>query len=650
MKTFNKIMIGLASSAALLFTACSDFEEINKDPNAVSEDNVQVAHLLNKSIVGAQMNPEIAERIFVLSWKAAARFDRQNRLAIGADNDGYNSLYFGTSYGVGWLNNVNAAINLAEKRIADGTAKSYEKNVYQMARIWRAYLISELADCFGPIPTINKFDGTVAPYQSVEEIYTFILAELKDAVSNIDETEDMSPITGVNNVSDQFYEGDMKKWKKYGNSLRLRLAMRLTVANPALAKSEFEDAAKGDLITTLDDMAQVQEEGGWTDTDGVMSRTWNPQPISATMNNIFLGLGGIDIQVADEIKNDVKIKSATKYMGLRFDKHLPTSTNDPSAGFFYDGLPDKIDPRALTLYNIPGYNDGVVYSDYIGEPATTARLADPATGELVDKNNKDYMKLTVKYTWNTWVAGKWDKKSSLSTELTGASKNYPSIAKKFRMSTNKRVWFAPWETYFLLAEAAVYGWSVPGTAQSNYESGIAASFEYNEVSQFLGDYLKSTDYNRVGTSVAFNHTAEATPHEVTYYDGYTGEAKTMTYTYPKNSIYKNGQYNNDHLTKIITQKYIAQNPWLPLEAWSDHRRLGLPFFENPAVEIDYNPTAHEVPLTRGTAKECKWEFYPKRMRYPSSLETNSKDSYDQAMQLLGGVNDTNNPLWWEMKK
>ena len=44
------------------------------------------------------------------------------------------------------------------------------------------------------------------------------------------------------------------------------------------------------------------------------------------------------------------------------------------------------------------------------------------------------------------------------------------------MSTNKRVFFGPWESYFLLAEAAVKGWKVPGTAKSNYESGVTASF------------------------------------------------------------------------------------------------------------------------------------------------------------------------------
>ncbi len=41
---------------------------------------------------------------------------------------------------------------------------------------------------------------------------------------------------------------------------------------------------------------------------------------------------------------------------------------------------------------------------------------------------------------------------------------------------------------------------------------------------------------------------------------------------------------NDHLTKIITQKFIAQTPYLVLEMWSDFRRLGLPFFEIPANE------------------------------------------------------------------
>jgi hypothetical protein len=38
------------------------------------------------------------------------------------------------------------------------------------------------------------------------------------------------------------------------------------------------------------------------------------------------------------------------------------------------------------------------------------------------------------------------------------------------------------------------------------------------------------------------------------------------------------------------------------------------------------------------------------MRYPSNMEVNSKESYQQAIQLLGGDNNTQTPLWWVMKK
>lgn len=53
MKLLNKCFIGL-SSLMLSFASCSDFEEININPTAVDENNVQIAHLLNKSIFDAQ--------------------------------------------------------------------------------------------------------------------------------------------------------------------------------------------------------------------------------------------------------------------------------------------------------------------------------------------------------------------------------------------------------------------------------------------------------------------------------------------------------------------------------------------------------------------------------------------------------------------
>lgn len=640
MKTKNIIYTGLFCLASL-FSACSDFEDINRDPGAVGQGDVKPQWLLNRSIIETQMDPNIAERMFVLTWKGAARFDRNGGITTGSDDNSWITEYLSTGYSVGWLRDVNQSISVANYHIANNINSSSANNVIQMARIWRAYLLSEVTDGFGPIPALDAFQGVNPEYNSEEQIYTFILKELKEAEAALSDKDANGNAVDMSDVkeSDPFFGGKVASWKKYANSLRMRLAMRLSVVAPAVAKENFEDAASKTFISEGADIAQVAERDGWDALTGVMSRSWNRQQVSTTFNNLTVGLGGVDFPVPDFLKSH--LKDSKNYLGLKLDQHLPSTTNDPVAIYFLDGIPQKIDPRAAKLNHIPGYDDGEIYSDVVGL-ATIAKLY--PTGSI-----KDTVVLTTKYTWNTYVYGSWDKKAAISVDLVGSlrEKNFPCLSKAYRKSTNKRVFFGPWESYFLLAEAAVYGWTVPGSAQSNYEKGVAASLEYHNLSSTYGAYITSTDYNRIGTSVAFNHTTEAQSYTANYVDGYTGQAGTTTYNYPKNSIYKDG-VNNDHLTKIITQKYIAQVPWLPLEAWSDHRRLGLPFFENQAVEKDYDPTT-QVPLTTATSRESRLEFFPKRYRYPANLKASNLAGYEQALQLLGGEDRTTTPLWWSKR-
>lgn len=182
----------------------------------------------------------------------------------------------------------------------------------------------------------------------------------------------------------------------------------------------------------------------------------------------------------------------------------------------------------------------------------------------------DTIKLDASYTWNAPLIGKTGVKGANNGLYTTATGLLPCLRKKFRDSTNKRVFFAAWESYFLIAEAAVRGWTVPMTGQAAYESGIRSSFEYNGQTAFVNKYIASTTYNRVGTSVSWNHTTEASSRTFDCKDGYTGAAGTYIWNKPVNTIY--GSNNNDLMNKILTQKFIAQTPWLPLETWSDHRR------------------------------------------------------------------------------
>jgi hypothetical protein len=622
-------------AATLVLASCKKFEEINVNPVAANDEQAQVEYFINGSIIGAQMNPDVAERSFVLYWKAAGRqMSEGGTLTVGNYNDQWTSVYYDQIST--WLNSANTAIQLADKQTAAGLAKPHTPNLVQVARIWRAYLMSEMSDNFGPIP-VNAFTGTNPEFDDVKTVYYHILAELADASQKLDLT--VKNPSGLDK-QDPAFGYDYAKWRKYANSLRMRLAMRLSEADPAKAQAEFEAVmatagANNDFITNMNESFQVQEKDGWSDLSGVMSRSWNAQPISATINNLMIGLGGIRSADLLDAKFAPYIKPAN-WLGQSYPNHFATKTNAPGAGYWFNGLPEIMDPRAYVLFSIPGDIENVNFPDQNTNDTITTRF-------LRDADGKDIKAINAKYSWNARINGAWGPKTGMNLvyNFTGAM---PRINMQFRTSTNKRVFFGPWETYFLIAEAAVRGWNTPMTGQVAYETAIQKSFEYNGAQ--LGSYLTSESYNRVGTSVAWNHNTEPTSRVMEFEDGFTGARGTTTVAYPKNDLYKNGAVKNDHLTKIITQKFIAQTPWLPLETWNDHRRTGLPFFENPAIEI---PIQTLPALTDATYMTSNVQFFPQRLRYPSNLKNTNAAGYGQALSDLGGKDEVLTPLWWAKK-
>ncbi len=626
--------------------SCSDFDEINRNPTVdYTGSIVKPEYLTNNSILGAQQDPHIADRIFVRYWKTAGRMDRMNYLPIGDYNGSWTNDYY--RYLSGWLKDIYSAVNLANIQIEQGSAQPYTQNLKNVARIWRAYLISEGVDNFGPF-VIDISKSINPPFSSVEDAYYYMLNELKEASEELDVSVEVSDELKKLDIA---YAYDFAKWKKYANSMRMRLAMRISEVAPEKAREHFEDAVSKGYIADLSDAFEVQEDGaGWSNLTGVFTRQWNMQKISTTINNLVVGLGGVkseNVLVENSNFSDLqKFIKDENYMGIKYDKHFATKTNDPSAGYWFDGLHNKIDPRMYQMFAIPGDTINPQFNKY---PSWAVGYVTDMKKALLEKKGEklDTLKLVdARYTWNAFALGDWGEKSEFNKLVFGTAATTPRLVNKLRDGTSKRVFFNSWESYFLIAEASVRGWSVPMSGKEAYEKGIEQSFIYWGVSSHLSTYLASEDYNRVGTSVSWSHTVEPSKKSLDYIDGYTGAKEKLSYDYPKNYLYKDGSVKNDLLTKIITQKFIAQTPWLPLEAWSDHRRLGLPFFENPAVE---KPLPNLPALTKSNYMESKVEFFPQRLRYPSSLESNVPEGYKQAVELLGGEDSVLTPLWWAKK-
>ena len=653
MKTMNKLFLGLGFCAGLV--SCSDFDEVNTNPTAAGEEYVKPQYALNNSIGQAQMNPGTAERIVVYNWASAARIcGEMSFLNVGRYSDDYTSAYYYPDLSAS-IKNATLAITAVENQLEAATTTAHEKeffpNVKQFARIWRAYLISEFVDNFGPYP-IESFLGENPVFNSEKDDYEFILKELKEAAAAINTSVLPVEAEGKCDPFDNV-KYDPVKWQKYANSLRMRLAMRLSNIDKATAQIEFEDAAKGNKILTADEMFAVKENDGWDVFSGVYTRSFDDQVLSSTVANLLTNLGGI--KVTEQRSDLASYVKPANYLGIKYDRHYVANTDNPTKQYWLDGMPENLDPRALKIFCLPDDENAENYIDKYND--RTAKdfvlyTVDENGNPIPNKDNPGEIKIDATRCWNGYPAGSrggWSPTlayNQLVTNGYGPGCTLPMLGKDYCQGKS-RIFFAAWETYFLLAEASLYGWNTGTTAKEAYENGIKASFEYFGVSEYVNDYLNSTNYNRVGTSVKFDHTTEPTAEQMTYVDGYSKEQKTVTYEYPTASKTLYGKALNDHLTKIITQKFIAQTPYLVLEMWSDFRRLGLPFFEIPANESSMTGSDMVNAWNPNSWKDGqKWEFYPQRMRYPSSLENADPEGYKQAVELLGGSDNIITPLWW----
>ncbi len=112
-------------------------------------------------------------------------------------------------------------------------------NRLAIIQLLEVYTYAQLVDTFGNIPYSEALDGdNITPaYDEAATIYQDLIAKLNSAITQLD-----TDIQGFGNA-DLIYEGDISKWIKFGNSLKLKLAMTLADVNPSLSQMLAEEAA-----------------------------------------------------------------------------------------------------------------------------------------------------------------------------------------------------------------------------------------------------------------------------------------------------------------------------------------------------------------------------------------------------------------------
>jgi Susd and RagB outer membrane lipoprotein len=186
--------------------------------------------------------------------------------------------------------------------------KSENAAVYAMMNIWKVQMFLPRTDYWGPIPYSQVGNGAkTVEYDSQEAIYKDFFAILKKA------TADLQAFKGKNvlGTNDQVYGGNVDKWILFGNTMRLRLALRVSKVDPALAKAEAEAAVAGGVLSTNADDAFLRVTANSLNPMA-QATAWNEFRMSAAMESVLKGYA--DPRMA---KFFAPVPGTTTYKGLR---------------------------------------------------------------------------------------------------------------------------------------------------------------------------------------------------------------------------------------------------------------------------------------------------------------------------------------------
>jgi hypothetical protein len=474
--------------------------------------------------------------------------------------------------------------SIAIKNLRDAIAHSADRpNLNAVLRIHRVYLMSVLTDTYGDVPclSINTSleEGTSTPkYDSQKDIYDFFFTELKDCVNQLG--------TGNDNVTGDVtnYSGDIDKWKKYANSLRLRFAMRISDVDPTKAQTEFEavSADAANYIASADDDAFIK---------------YTNSPFT-----LYDGARDYDFRV--------------NALGEILYGQDPTSPTFVCSTLF-EYLKDNNDPR---LYSICRHYNNVKRSEIKPDKEGNVDLTDEVLAYLKKKGQDEAPCKPGAAWWNNWINGP-DNLEDIPT-LAKLVKMYPEVGYEknnfparmmrpalsidFCQPDRPGILMTSAEVDFLLAEAITKGWNATGTADDHFKSGIKAAMQLLN-KHYLTDeaIMQQADIDAYVTSI---------------------------------------MATSPLATPASAREAINLQAWIlhmmnPAEGWANLRRSDYPVLADRTKLDKFTSdfTYDDDNLTT-----------PVRLCYPILEKKYNGENYKEALSRMGGKDDWHHRMWWDV--
>lgn len=327
-----------------LIGACSDqLDEINRNPNAT--ENPQPAYLLTGAQKqGADLYWGLASNfgstlLFVQHW-AKIQYAEADRYEFSNTSDEVTSLW-NTGYAT-LITDLNTILDLP-----DETANLNYKGVALTLRSW-VFLL--LTDAYGDIPFREAGKSLIPAYEAQKAVYTGLLSDLTQAATQLDAANGAI-------VGDVVYNGDIARWKRFANSLKLRIALRIADRENALAKQTVSTLTPEDLIGSNDDTFRfVYTSSPQHNPQAATFDTRDDYRISKTVVDTLKALNDPRLPVYAQLPDDTSVTDYTGAgNGLSNADALAqglAKTSKPGTYFLTPSAPAVIYSYAETLFNL----------------------------------------------------------------------------------------------------------------------------------------------------------------------------------------------------------------------------------------------------------------------------------------------------------
>jgi len=337
--TFKYLIPGLI--LFFLGSCTKNFDEYNTNPNSPGLGQASPDMLLTQAI--ESMTDRVHE-IFLghemgsgwVQHMAKVQYTDEDRYIprISVINNSWTSFYAASGYDV-----------FTVIKTADANGQDNYKGV---GLVLQAYITSVLTDLFGNVPYSEAWKGAVADggiiqpvYDTQESIYPSIIASLEEANTLLTD----APSVG----GDILYGGNTLSWRRFANSLRLRLLLRMSAKDEPFVEAEMtkmiDDPDTYPIFESSDQHAALQYLGSAPNNNPINEnrKTRDDHRVSKTL---------VDY-----------IYTFNAFVDWRITLYASLDGNDD-----YEGLPNGLTSSKAAAYN----GNGMKYTSKIGSFYTQA--------------------------------------------------------------------------------------------------------------------------------------------------------------------------------------------------------------------------------------------------------------------------------------